>query len=181
MTAGVVFKHTVESFVSNVIVRGGLLNDAAWVAATRARGLDLTRPADTNLDDWMWLVEHSATALNPGASREDAMRDIGRRVFDGFARSVVGVGMVLVMRLLGPRRTLLQIMDSYRNADSVTKVKVTEVSPKHLRLEFNTVGGSPTYVEGLFRGVFSALRVEGAQVRWALTGDGGGIFDVTWP
>lgn len=178
---GVVYKHTVASFFTNVVARGGLLANADYVKALRGHGVDPTRPADTGLETWMAVLELTAAQLNPGAPREDAMRDIGMRVFKGMSESVVGMGMVLVMRLLGPRRALLQIMDSYRSADNITQVTVKELAPNHLQLAFNTVGGAPTYVEGLFFGLMKVMNIKDGAVTFVTSPDGGAVFDVRWP
>lgn len=63
---------------------------------------------------------------------------------------------------------------------SFTQVVTEEVSPTHVRITFNTVGGVPTYVRGL---VLEAMQTQGAKdvsITFLNRADGGTVYDVKW-
>lgn len=177
-TEGVIFSHSVKAFIDQVVVRRGLLDKDLRRELT-ALGIDLDKPKDIPLAPWLKALEITAARLQPGASRELALEEVGREMFRGFVNTVVGRALLLVMKLQGPRRTLHSIANSYKSADSVTKVTTREVSPTEFELTFVGTGGVPTYKRGLLLEVFAQLGVNATVTYAELPGDRE-VFTAKW-
>jgi uncharacterized protein (TIGR02265 family) len=174
MGEGVIFRHTVEAFLGRVVQRKNLLS------AVELRELGLERARDVDLVTWVKLVKSVAKRMSPGKSEEKALEDVGREMVRGFADGMVGRGLFLVLRLLGPKKALGRMMDNYRTADSMTVIKVTDRGPSEMELEFNSVGGMPTYVAGVLHESLSMLQVAEARVDLLPSSLTATRFLVTW-
>jgi uncharacterized protein (TIGR02265 family) len=148
MSGGVIFRHSVEAFVERVLVAQGLMSPE-FERELKRLGLDVAHPAEVNLETWSALVRAASRRMSPSKREADALEDVGRHMLRGFAASLVGKGLFLALRMLGPRRAVLRMPENYRSADSITHVIAREVSPTCMELTFNTTGGMPTYVRGL--------------------------------
>ena len=174
---GVVYRHTVESFLGQVLKRRGVLS-TELLAKLRALGVDPVKPGDVDVETWWKVLELSAGVLAPGQSTDDAFREVGREVLRGFESSVVGKTSFLVLRVLGTKRGLMKVADSFRSADNVTTVEVADTGPKNANVRIIVPGGLryPSYTQGIF---LEGLTLLGAkQPRVALKPDGS--FDVSW-
>ncbi|MGV3624014.1 MAG: DUF2378 family protein [Archangium sp.] len=176
---GVVFRHAVESFLANVVKRNGLLTPD-FEAELLSIGFDVNKPRDTDAEVWLALLRKTAKRLEPNAPEADALERVGREMLRGLFDTLVGRGMLMVMKLLGPRKALLQIAESYKTSDNITKVTTQELSPTHVKLSFNSVGGVPTYVRGLLREAMHALKVRDGGITFLERADGGTDFEVKW-
>jgi uncharacterized protein (TIGR02265 family) len=176
---GVIYSHAVKSFLEHVVVRRGLL-DADLRRDLTALGLDLAKPRDVNLDTWVKALHLVAAKILPGATREAALEEVGREMFRGYVTSVVGRAMLLVLKLQGPRRSLLAIASNYSTADNVTKVATRELGPKEIELTFNQSGGVPTYVRGLILEAMATVGATGCRADFTTRPNGDEVFVVRW-
>lgn len=174
---GVIFRHTVEAFVARVIVRSGLLS-LEFDRELRELGVDVHRPRDVDLPTWTRLVRATARRLSPQKPEDEALEEVGREMLRGFAASLVGRGLMFVLRRLGPRRALLRMPDNYRSADSVTKVTARELSSTEIELTFNSTGEMPTYVRGLMLETLAQLETP-ATATWEVRPEGT-VFKISW-
>ncbi|MBL8913612.1 MAG: DUF2378 family protein [Archangium sp.] len=174
---GVIYRHTVEAFVQRVITRAGLLS-IDFSRELLALGLDVHRCRDVDLATWSQVVRATAKRMSPGKSEDAALEDVGRAMLVGFAESLVGKGLMFILRRLGARHALLRMPQNYRSADSVTEVTAREVSPFTVELTFNTTGGMPTYVRGLMLETLHQLKAEGTVSFDARPL--GTVFTVSW-
>ncbi len=178
-TEGVVFRHAVESFIAYVLKRNALLTPD-FVAELKASGFDPEKPRDTEADVWISTLRKTATRLSPDADEDAALERVGREMLRGMFETLIGRGMLMVMKLLGVRKSLLRIAEQYNTSDTITRVVTEEVSPTHVRITFNTVRGVPTYVRGL---VLEAMQTQGAKdvsITFLNRADGGTVYDVKW-
>lgn len=176
---GVVYRHAVEAFVQHIIVRHHLLT-AEFAKEMLAIGIDLYKPRDAQADAWIVLLRKTSAKLSPGASEADAMERIGHEMLRGLFETLVGKGLLMVMKLLGPKRALLRIAESYKTSDNITQVTTTEVGPTHVKLSFNTVGGCQTYVRGLLSEAMVTMNVKQSDITFSERVDGGTDYDVKW-
>lgn len=176
---GVVFRHAVESFLAHVVRRNGLLTDD-FVAELAALGFDAHKPRDTEAEVWISMLRKTAKRLSPDAPEAEALERVGREMLRGLFETLVGRGMLMVMKLLGPRKALLQIAESYKTSDTITKVTTHELSPTHVKLSFNSVGGVPSYVRGLLMEALDALKAKNGVITFLDRADGGTDFEVKW-
>ncbi len=176
---GVVYRHAVEAFVQHIIARHRLLTPE-FAKEMLALGIDLHKPRDAQADAWVALLRATASRLSPGAPEAEAMERIGHEMLRGLFETLIGKGMLMVMKLLGPKRALLRIAESYRMSDNITQVTTTDMGPTHVRLSFNTVGGCQTYVRGLLLEAMATLNVRPGEITFIDRADGGTDYDVKW-
>ncbi len=177
--AGVIYRHTVEAFVQRVLLRRGLLS-LEFDRELKALGFDASRPTEVTLDMWETLMRRSAKRLSPQKTEADALNDLGREQLRGYTEGLVGRALSTLLRLIGPRRTMLRMMENYRTADSVTEVKSTELSPTAIELEFSSDFNMPTYVSGLMEETLVMLRAKDPKVEFKKQATGSTVFSVSW-
>lgn len=177
--AGVIYRHTVEAFVQRVLLRRGLLS-LEFDRELKALGVDASRPTELPIAVWDALLRTTAKRLSPGKNEADALDDLGREQLRGYAEGLVGRALLTVLRLIGPRRTMLRMMENYRTADNVTEVKATELSPSAIDLEFNSDFNVPTFIRGLLDETLVLLRAKDPKVVFKKQASGSTVFSVSW-
>lgn len=124
-------------------------------AALRQQGLDLDKkfpPAweVSNVGAWLDLF---AEAKSPGAARDEALRLLGRAFIDGWRGTLVGGAMSVVLRTVGPERSLSRLQRAFRTGDNFTIVTVTPLDTpppwKLARVHFNESWQRPSYFLGV--------------------------------
>ena len=99
----------------------------------------------------------------------------------GYQDGLVGRGLFIVLRLLGPRRALLRVKQNFATADSVTSVSAVELSPTCIQFEFvaqfTTV---PTYARGILLEVLAQLKVRDSKVDYEIKASGSTVFTASW-
>ena len=179
MAEGVIFKHTVEAYIARVLLRRGLLS-LEFDRELKTLGVDASRPKEVSLAVWLSMLRASAKRLSPGKAESDALEDLGREMLRGYCDGFVGKALFVVLRVMGPRRAMLRMMDNYRTADSVTTVKATELSASSIGLEFSSAFGIPSYVRGLLSETLVLLRVREPKVESLDLASGATMFTVSW-
>lgn len=179
MAEGVIYKHTIEAFIQHVVLRRGLLS-IEFDRELRGLGLDVSRPREVSLATWEALLKATAKRAYPKLAEDDALEEVGREVMRGFAAGFVGKGLLMVLRMLGPRRALLRMMENFRTADSVTTMKAVELSPTCIELDTRPVTDVPTYVCGLLSEIMVLLAAREPKVEHRIEGKESRVFKVTW-
>lgn len=176
----VVYRHTVEALLNQVLKRRGVLS-TELLTKLRALGVDPGKPRDVDIDTWWKVLELGAEVLAPGQSRDDAFREVGREMLRGFEASVVGKTSFLVLRLLGTKRGIMKVADSFRTADNVTAVEVQDTGPKSANVRIIVPGGVdvPAYTQGIFLEGLLLLGAKEPRVDFK-PDERGGSFDVSW-
>lgn len=178
MSDGVIYRHSVESFVERVLQRRGLLSPD-FIRELKALGVDVEKPTEVDLATWARLVRATAAKLSPSKDIDAALEDVGLETIAGYLESLVGRSLFVLLRLFGPRRALLRMQENYHSADSITRIDARALSPTSVELVFNTTGGTPTYVRGLMLGTLIHLKVRSPQVTFEETG-GRTVFTTSW-
>ncbi|MEW6430953.1 MAG: DUF2378 family protein [Myxococcota bacterium] len=146
-------------------------------------GRSTSIPASRAIDvDTGWrLLELAAEMLAPEQTTEDAFREMGREVLRGFESSVVRKTSFLVLRLLGTRRGIMKVADSFRSADNVTTVEVAETGPKSASARVLVPGGlrHPSSAEGIFLEGLAPLGAKEPRLNFR-PDERDGTFDVGW-
>ena len=125
-------------------------------------------------------MRRSAKRLSPQKSEADALNDLGREQLRGYMEGLVGRALLMVVRLIGPRRTMLRMMENYRTADSVTEVRSTELSPTAIDLEFSSDFDMPTFIRGVLEETLVVLRAKDPKVEFEKQASGSTVFSVSW-
>ncbi len=139
-------------------------------SALRQKGLDLDAKlppgwAVTHVGDWLDLV---AEARLPGAPRDEALRDLGRAFVHAWQGTLIGGAMSVVLRTVGPARSLARLQRAFRTGDNFTVVTVTDLDappPWRLsRVHINDVLGRPAYYLGVLEQGAALVGAKNAQV-----------------
>lgn len=169
---GVVYRHTVEAFIGQLVRRRNLMTDAE-LATFQAHP-----PRDLEVEQWVRFVRAVAARLSPGATDADALEEAGREMIRGYAAGLVGRSVFLVAKLMGPRRTLMRLPENYRTADNVMDATVTPRGDREVLVHFKSVFGMPTYVRGVLSEMLKELGVQ-SRITFEV-GPLGVDYVVTW-
>jgi uncharacterized protein (TIGR02265 family) len=179
MADGVVFRHTVEAFIDRVILRRGLLS-LEFDKELKAVGLDVSRPTELSVTVWLAVLHACAKRMLPGGSEAEGLELVGREMLRGYVDGLVGRSLMLLLRMVGTRRALLRMMESYATADNVTTIKAMERGPKCVDLEFNSAFGVPTYVRGVLLEAMPLLGAREPKVEFQVAPSGATVFTASW-
>lgn len=131
----------------------------------RALGLDVKRkllPA-YEYSVWRACLQAQRELVFPGAPVAEAAFQQGARYVDAyFDRTALGGPLLLVLRLIGVRRTLERMTHNFRSANNFSDTSVTVLSPSSAKLEVNDIfADSPEYMHGI---LVQGLARAGSQV-----------------
>jgi uncharacterized protein (TIGR02265 family) len=175
----VVFRHTVDAFVRNVLERHKLLTPE-FRALLQSRGFDPLKVRDAPRETWWWLLQESARRLQPDRPAGETLELIGREMIRGYAHGVVGVGLFLALRLLGPRRAILRMAENFRTADTFSRVIVRELGPNHLELDYSPTAGMPELVKGILSESMLTIGLKNPSVEFRSAADDAAVFTLRW-
>lgn len=125
-------------------------------------GIDLDRkllPAYP-FETWMRSLAIAAEELFPSASRDEALFQLGQLLIDGYRETFIGRAMLGLLKVLGPRRTILRAAQNFRSGNNYTEVKIADLGPESMELWLNEVGPYPSFTAGI---VHSAVTASGAK------------------
>jgi uncharacterized protein (TIGR02265 family) len=128
----------------------------------RQAGLDVDqklRPAYA-FNAWMDFLRIAAEELYPGEAVEQGTWKLGEAYIEGFRETMLGRAVLSLLRVLGPRRTLMRATQNFRAGNNYTESKLAEVGPGQFELWMNEVGAYPAFTAGI---IHAGLRVAGAQ------------------
>lgn len=172
----VLFSQVVEGLVRAL---GSTLDEAAR-EQLKALGLDLRRvePAYP-LDVWTNVVRYGAALVTPGAPVEKQMYELGRRFIDGYAETLVGQGMLTLLRVLGPKRALERMSRNFRTGNNYTETKLEQTGPTSFFLWFNQVR-EPEFYRGMLMSGIGRAGAEALQVQVVRREGPSATFAITW-
>jgi uncharacterized protein (TIGR02265 family) len=175
----VVYRHTVETFLHHIFERHGLLLPEV-VAALQALGIDPRKPRDLPQATWYRMMELSAVWIRVGRPREENLELVGREFLRGYGEGLVGRALIIGARLMGPRRALLRMAESFKSGDTSTTIVATEPGPQMVDILVTPDGGVPEYFRGLFSELLVQIGVVANQVEFRPSPYGGRVFRVSW-
>lgn len=130
-------------------------------AQVKAAGIDPDSPLLPAYPRAIWtrVVDVLSVALARGRSLEDARRDLGQRITQGFAQTTLGRVMSPAARLLGVRRTLARLPRNFTITNNFMKCTLTEKSPTELVFDVTEPVPSAEFLAGV---IDSMARYAGA-------------------
>ncbi|MEW5739602.1 MAG: DUF2378 family protein [Myxococcota bacterium] len=161
MSERVVFSHTIEGLFVQAL---GARVTPELKARLKSAGLNLDAkllPAYP-FEVWMKVLELTCQALFPDLPTDQAMFRVGESFLDGYQHTFLGRAVLGMIRVLGPRRTLLRSTQNFRSGNNYTETKITEVDVNIIDLWMNEVGPWPTFTAGI---IHAALKAAGAEPR----------------
>ena len=175
----VVFQPTVQSLFAR-LPPGKLTPELK--AEVKRLGLDLERPLlpAYPLALWIQVLDAVARAVYPAEAPEQAHRQLGQRLIEGYVETGIGRALFALLKLIGPRRTLGRTAKSFRSGNNYCEATVTEVTPTEFELWMNEVGTVPTLVAGVLQSGLGRAGATNVKVV-VLRADGVGVtYRVTW-
>ena len=145
-------------------------------------GVDLDRkllPAYP-FDTWCSCVRVTARELYSGEPEEQAYHALGERMVDGYRATMMGRALFSVLQLLGPRRVLARVQQSFRSGNNYTEVRIRELASTHLELWMNEAGPTRYLVQGAILAGMRGCGVQEPRVQVRSFTQEGVTFDVTW-
>jgi uncharacterized protein (TIGR02265 family) len=138
----------------------------------QSAGLDLSKqllPAYP-FHTWIESLRITAEELYPQESLDRAQFLLGQTFIDGYDETLMGKAILRMIRILGPRRTLLRATHNFRSGNNYTETTLTEISPQEVRLWMNEVGPYPAFTAGI---IHAALRASGVHAGVTFEGHDG--------
>lgn len=177
----VVFAHTLKALLSQVFERRGLLTPAVR-AELAALGVDPEKPRDLPIDRWWQVVALAARHLAPGEPDSKAFFELGCEGTRGFAASVIGKAMLVLLRATGLRSAMLRLADHYRTVDTVAQITTAALSPKAVEVTFRYDHGLPypTYTQGVLHTALELLGAENPRVLYEVRDDQTVVYTASW-
>jgi uncharacterized protein (TIGR02265 family) len=129
----VVFKQALEALYLRAL--SGKL-DPATVEKLKALGLNLHQPLMTayayaTFQDCLRVTLTALYGPRPSVAQQ---REFGRVWTDGFFETFLGVALLGVLKLIGPRRAVLRSAQNYRNINNYANAKAVELAPNHFEV-----------------------------------------------
>lgn len=144
-------------------------------------GLDIhgKRKPGYSLDEWRSVLRVTREELFPGLAPPAGYRKLGELFIDGFLQTVLGSAVAGLLRVIGPKRTLVRATQNFRSANNYTTTKLTEVGPNHFELWMNEVD-DPDFTMGIISRGITVSGGKNATVKVISHDAESCRFDVRW-
>ncbi|HYI02408.1 DUF2378 family protein [Hyalangium sp.] len=154
-----VYEQTIEALFVRAL--GGRLSPECR-ARLREAGLDVTqklKPAYP-FRAWMTFIRIAAEELYPGMPLAESTFKLGEAYVEGFRETMLGRAVMSLLRVLGPRRTVLRATQNFRAGNNYTETRVAEMGPARFEVWMNEVGEFPDFTAGI---IHAGVRASGAK------------------
>lgn len=109
---------------------------------------------------WCAGVRVAARELYGHLEQEEAYRQLGERMVEGYRETVWGRSLFSLLRLVGPRRVIGRAQQSFRSGNNYTEIRIQELGPQCLELWVNEEGPTRYLMQGA---MLAGLRGCGAR------------------
>lgn len=149
-----IFPAAVEGMIKGLGPRA----TPALKAHLKAQGLDVEKvPPAIPVAEWTPYLRAAATFCWPEVPEEEAMRLLALHFIRGWQNTTMGSAMSVMLRLLGPARTLTRLDRAFRTSDNFTRATTVLVGTNEALVTINEVQGSPSYWVGILQGGLEVL------------------------
>jgi uncharacterized protein (TIGR02265 family) len=153
----VVFEHTMASLLKLLGSPTGLEH----FKPLREMGVDQSKPLlpAYPVEVYAAVVDYVVRQRWPGLQKEQAYHEMGRAFLDSYTETGMGGALKVLVRVLGPHRTLERMQRNFRSANNYTETKLERQGPTAYEVWFNEVARPEQYRGMLTR----ALELAGAR------------------
>lgn len=153
----VVFEHTMESLLKLLGSPVGLEH----MKPLRELGVDPSKPLlpAYTLEVYAALSDYVVRQRWPRLPAEQAFYEMGRAFLDSYTETGMGGALKVLVRVLGPHRTLERMQRNFRSANNYTETRLERQGPSSYEVWFNEVARPEQYRGMLTR----ALELAGAR------------------
>jgi len=149
-------------------------------AHLKLHGLDVERlPPAFPVAQWTPHLRNCATFAWPDVSEAEAMRLLGLHFIRGWQHTALGSAVSMMLRVLGPKRTLTRLDRAFRTSDNFTRAHTELLGANEALVSINEVQGSPTYWIGILQGGLEVLNLKGTVTLHA-EAPPGATFRMLW-
>jgi uncharacterized protein (TIGR02265 family) len=153
-----IFPTSVEGMLKGL----GERSTPALKAHLKAHGLDVDKlPPAFPLAEWSPHLRTTALFAWPDVSEDEALRLLGLHFIRGWQNTALGAAASVMLRVLGPVRTLTRLDRAFRTSDNFTRATTEFVGEREALITINEVQGFPTYFVGILQGGLEVLHREG--------------------
>ncbi|MBX5480775.1 MAG: DUF2378 family protein [Myxococcaceae bacterium] len=179
MDTRLTFSQTVETLFTRGM--GPALPPEAK-ARLRDDGLDLDRPLlpaypAGKVAEWIDLALPYAF---PNLSRAEALRVLGHQSVSRYGQTIVGRGLVAMLKLLGFRRILDRMPQAMRTGGNYLETKLIPRGVNDVELWINDVNGMPEYFQGILEGTAELCGIKTARAEIVSVEGTGCTLRVRW-
>jgi uncharacterized protein (TIGR02265 family) len=175
----VVFDHSFAAILERVPA-GTLTTEVK--AQLKAGGIDPDRrllPAYP-YPVWVQVTEILAKAVHPGADPATAHRRLGHLFLEGYARTTLGIAVMALLKLIGPRRALGRTAKAFRSGNNYFESKLDETGPNAFHLWINETGTHPEFIAGVLQSALSLCGADQPQVEPIESVGPGRSYKIGW-
>lgn len=164
-----------DQFVFPAAVEGLLLGlgeraTPAFKEHLKKHGLDVNNvPPAIPMSAFSPVTLAAATFTWPDETAEEALRLLGLHFIRGWRNTMLGSASSVLLRVLGPRRTLTRLDRAIRTSDNFTRAVTELVGSNEALVTISEVQGMPTYWIGVLQGGLEVLGREGSVTLHAVT------------
>jgi uncharacterized protein (TIGR02265 family) len=175
----VVFAHSVEGLFVRAL--GGEV-PPALADQLRGLGIDLSKKLLPAYPVALWnrVLEATAQTLYPGEPFDQAGRQLGARMMEGYRATLVGQAVLALAKIIGPRRALLRSRQNWRSGNNYSEVRVEELAPTDFRLGFNEAGISRWVTQGLLQAGLTFAGAKACTVEVVTFTETDVVYRITW-
>ena len=142
-------------------------------AHLKARGLDVDNvPPAFPVAEWSPHLRTTAIFAWPDETEDEALRLLGLHFIRGWQNTPLGSAASMMLRVLGPARTLTRLDRAFRTSDNFTRATTELVGTHEALITVNEVQGVPTYWVGILQGGLEVLHRKGEVTLHAYTPPG---------
>lgn len=153
-----VFPSSVEGMLKGL----GPLATPKLKAHLKAHGLDVEDlPPAFPVAEWSPHLQRAATFAWPDVTEAEALRLLGLHFIRGWQHTALGAAASVMLRVLGPARTLPRLDRAFRTSDNFSRATTTLVNANEALVTINEVQGYPTYWVGILQGGLEVLHRQG--------------------
>jgi uncharacterized protein (TIGR02265 family) len=128
-------------------------------------GINLKKPLPAyTLTVFVNAIEKSGPLLYPGSDVSSAARKMGAAIVNHADSNLIGKAVMSMAKLVGPRRIIPKLKNSWRAANNYTEVEVKELSEKEFLITFNEPGTMQWYSLGSLEAGFTLIAGKDAKV-----------------
>lgn len=151
--------------------------------ALREAGIDVSKPLLPAYEYSVWrkCLELQRELVFPTEPLEVSSRRQGERYVEAyFERTMLGGPLKLLLRALGPRRTLERLALNFRSANTFSQTSMKTTGPNRGIIEVNDIfSRSPAYVVGMLEKGLQLIGASGTVETLRHEGDAA-TFSVSW-
>lgn len=111
--------------------------------------------------EWSPYLRLSAVFAWPEETEDEALRLLGLHFIRGWQSTPLGAAASVMLRVLGPARTLTRLDRAFRTSDNFTRAETVLVNELEALITVNEVQNVPTYWVGILQGGLEVLHREG--------------------